>query len=97
MRQRDDVSRPYGIVAGSECGSASVACDIDRLTIPPLMGFISPAFVMLQIILYQNFRLVSIMPVAPPAKQSAGPYGLTTMPFWLGLYLPSIIGFWLIG
>ena len=28
----------------------------------------------------------------PPAKQSAGPYGLTTIPFCEGLYLPRIIG-----
>jgi len=33
------------------------------------------------------------MTIAPPAKQSAGPNGLTTIPFWLGLYRPRMIGF----
>ena len=36
------------------------------------------------------------MPITPPAKQSAGPYGLTTIPFCEGLYLPRIIGLSLI-
>lgn len=49
-------------------------------------------FVTLKFILNQDLRFVRIMPITPPAKHRAGPDGLTTMPFWLGLYLPRMIG-----
>ena len=60
--------------------------------LPPLVRLGCAVFVSLNIILNQYFRFVGIVPITPPARQRASPRGLTTMPFWLGLYWPSIIG-----
>lgn len=38
MCQREDVSRTNGIVASGECSCASIACNVDRLVIPPQFG-----------------------------------------------------------
>ena len=93
MGERGDVGRANGIVARGKRGSAQVASGVDGSDLPPLEVRLGCAtLVTLNIILYQYFRFVGIVPITPPARQRAGPRGLTTMPFWLGLYRPSIIG-----
>ena len=81
MSQCNDVGRTDGIVSRGERGGTSVVCNIDSPDLPPLVGLICATFVILKIILYQDFRFVRIVSLAPPAKQSAGPNGLITIPF----------------
>ena len=98
MGERGDVGRTNGIVARSERGGTQVASRVDRQQVPPLEVRLGCAtLVTLKFIFYQYLRFVSIMSITPPAKQSAGPNGLTTIPFWLGLYRPRIIGLSKIG
>ena len=86
MSKRRDIGRSDGIVAGSKRGGTQVARRIDCPDLPPpRIGFGCAILVTLNIILYQYFRFVCVVSFTPPAKQSAGPYALTTMPFWLGL------------
>ena len=97
MGECGDIGRPDGIIARSERGSATVTRNIDGTDLPPLkMRLGSATLVTLKFILNQNLRFVRIMSITPPAKHSASPYGLTTMPFWLGLYNPRTIGLSLI-
>lgn len=93
MGERGDVGRADSIVSGSERGGTSVASRVDGQEVPPHIVRLGCAtFVTLKFILNQYLRFVRIMPITPPAKHRAGPDGLTTMPFWLGLYLPRTIG-----
>ena len=92
MGKRGDVGRANGIVARGERGSAVAASGVDGSDLPPLVRLGCAVLVNLNIILNQYFRFVGIMSITPPARQRAIPRGLTTMPFWLGLYWPSIIG-----
>ena len=97
MGERGDVGRADSIVSGSERGGTLVDRRVDRQQVPPLEVRLGCAtLVTLKFILNQYLRFVRIMPITPPAKQSAGPYGLTTIPFCEGLYLPRIIGLSLI-
>ena len=54
MGQCDNISRPNSIVAGSESGSAKILRNIDRSDLPPLIGFVTPTLVVLNLILYQD-------------------------------------------
>ena len=54
MSQCDNISRPNSIVAGSESGSAKILRNIDRSDLPPLIGFVTPTLVVLNLILYQD-------------------------------------------
>ena len=81
MGERRDVSRADGIVARSERGGTQVASRVDGRDLPPRIGFGCAVLVTLNIILYQYFRFIGIMPVTPPARHRAIPDGLTTMPF----------------
>ena len=93
MGERGNVGRTNGIVARSERGGTQVASNIDGSDLPPHIVRLGCAtFVTLNIIFNQYLRFVSIVSITPPAKQSAGPNGLTTIPFWLGLYRPRMIG-----
>lgn len=85
MRERGDVGRANGIVARSKRGGTQVARRVDYPDLPPRIGFGCAVLVTLNVILYQYFRFVGVMPITPPARQRAIPQGLTTMPFWLGL------------
>ena len=86
MGERGDVGRANGIVARSERGGTQVASSVDGSDLPPHKVRLGCAtLVTLKVIFNQYLRFVRVVPVTPPAKQSAGPYGLTTIPFWLGL------------
>ena len=82
MSQCNDVGRTDSIVSrGKRCGTQVSRC-VDGSDLPPLEVRLGCAtLVTLKIILYQYFRFVCIVPITPPAKQSARPYGLTTIPF----------------
>lgn len=72
------------MVGSSQCHTAAVALGIqDRLAL----------------LTVHTQSVSSVCPYrdrCPPAKQSTGPYGLTTILFCEGLYLPRIIGLSLI-
>jgi len=57
MGQSDNISRPNSIVAGSESGSAKILRNIDRSDLPPLIGFVTPTLVVLNLILYQALTI----------------------------------------
>ena len=82
MGERGDVRWSNGIIARGERGGTQVSRCVDGSDLPPLeVRLCCATLVTLKIILYQYFRFVCIMPITPPAKQSARPYGLTTIPF----------------
>ena len=93
MGEGRDIGRSDGIIARSERGSATATRNIDGTDLPPPLEVRlgRATFVTLKFILNQNLRFVRIVSVTPPDKHSAGPFGLTTMPFWLGLYQPRMI------
>ena len=82
MGKRGDVGRANCIVARGERGGTQVASRVDCSDLPPHKVRLGCAtLVTLKIILNQYLWFIRIVPVTPPAKQSAGPNGLTTIPF----------------